>query len=79
MFNSHFSSIADIVFAEAGIQHQDRNHHNEEILNTVNRLVHQRAPTDVPPLSIPAVPEDFLSQQIEGLSTNKLKVLTILT
>ena len=71
MFN--FSSIADTVFAEAGIQHQDQNHHNEEILDTVSRFVHQRAPTGVPPLSIPPVPEDFLSQQIEGLSTNKAK------
>ena len=69
----HFSSIADTVFAEAGIQHQDQNHHNEEILDTVNRFVHQRAPTGVPPLSIPPVPEDFLSQQIEGRSTNKAK------
>ena len=71
MFNLHFSSIADIIFAEAGIQ--DQNHHNEEILDTANRFVHQRAPTGVPPLSIPPVPEDFLSQQIEGLSTNKAK------
>ena len=73
LFNSHFSSIADIVFAEAGIQHQDRNHHNEEILSTVNRFVHQCAPTGVPPFSIPLVHEDFLSQQIEGLSPNKAK------
>ena len=73
MFNLHFSSIADTVFAEAGIQHQDQNHHSEEILDTVSRFVHQRAPTGVPPLSIPPVPEDFLSQQIEGLSTNKAK------
>ena len=36
MFNLHFSSIADTVFAdhEAGIQHQDQKHHNEEILET---------------------------------------------
>ena len=73
MFNFHFSTIADTVFVEAGIQHQDQNHHNEEILDTVNRFVHQRAPTGVPPLSSLPVPEDFLSQQIEGLSTNKAK------
>ena len=73
MFNLHFSSIADTVFAEAGIQRQDQNHHSEEILDTVNCFVHQRAPTGVLPLSIPVVPEDFLSQQIEGLSTNKAK------
>ena len=73
MFNLHFSSIADTVFAEAGIQHQDQNHHSEEILDTVNRFVHQRAPNGIPPVSIPPVPEDFLSQQIEGLSTNKAK------
>ena len=71
MFNLHFSSIADTVFAEAGIQHQDQNYHNEEILDTVNRFVHQRAPTGISPLSIPPVPEGFLSRQIEGLSTNK--------
>ena len=75
MFNLHFSSIADTVFAdhEAGIQHQDQKHHNEEILETVNRFVHQPARTGVPPLSSPPVPEDFLSQQIERLSTNKAK------
>ena len=73
MFNLHFSSIDDTVFAEAGIQHQDQNHHSEEILDTVNRFVHQRAPTGVPPVPIPPVPEDFLSQEIEGLSTNKAK------
>ena len=73
MFNLHFSSIADTVFAEAGIQHQDQNHHSEEILDTVNCFVHQLAPTGVPPVPIPPVPEDFLSQQIEGLSTNKAK------
>ena len=73
MFNLHFSSIADTVFVEAGIQHQDQNHHKEKILDTVNRFVHQRALTGVPPLSIPPVPEDFLSQQIQGLSTNKAK------
>ena len=79
MFNLHFSSIADTVFGEAGIQHQDQNHHNEEFLDTVNRFLHQRAPTGVPPLSIPPVPEDFLSQQIDGLSRlTKLKVLTLL-
>ena len=61
MFNLHFSSIADTVFAKAGIQHQDQNHHNEEVPDTVNRFVHQQAPTGVPPLSIPPVPEDFLS------------------
>ena len=73
MFNLHFSSIADTVFAETGTQHQNQNHHNEEILDAVNRFVHQRAPTGVPHLSIPSVPGDFLSQQIEGLSTNKAK------
>ena len=73
MFNLHFSSIADTIFAEARIQYQDQNHHSEEILDTVNCFVHQRAPTGVPPLSIPPVPEDFLSQQIEGLSPNKAK------
>ena len=73
MFNLHFSSIADNVLAATGTQHQNQNHNNEEILDTVNRFVHQRAPTGVPHLSIPPVPGDFLSQQIEGLSTNKAK------
>ena len=36
-------------------------------------FVHQRAPTRVPPLSIPPVPEGFPSLQIEGLSSNKAK------
>ena len=73
MFNLHFFIIADTVFAEDRIQHQDQNHNNEEILDTVNCFVHQRVPTGIPPVPIPPGPEDFLSQQIEGLSTNKAK------
>mgnify|MGYP000341487919 FL=1 len=81
LFNSHFSSIGDTVFAEAGIQHQDRNHHNEKILSTVNRFVHQCAPTGIPPFSIPLVHEDFLSliSKLKDFHLTKLKVLTLLT